>query len=208
MTQHTISLVYKSRIDANCSVLVPPSSAIDAWYGTNDVRKSVSNMYTKHKKHVEHIDSFKYLGVVLDMKLSFTEHVTAVQQKSQQRLHVLRKLQAFNVDPKLLLRLDRSIIEPLIMYCSTCYYPALSIGNRTRLLKISHVAAKIIGLPTSMLSEMIDHAILKKARAIAAESDHPLFTYFYVLSSRRRYRCIKAKQLAIARVLCLWQLES
>ena len=61
------------------------------------------------------------------------------------------------------------------------------------LLKISHVSAKIIGLPTPMLSEIIDHAILKKARAVATESDHPLSTYFHVLPSRRRYRCLKCK---------------
>ena len=78
------------------------------------------------------------------------QHVTSVQKKSPQRLHVLRKLRAFSVDPKLLLRLYRSITEPLIMYSSTCYYPALSVSNRyrTRLLTISHVAPKIIGLPT------------------------------------------------------------
>ena len=86
---------------------------------------------------VEQVDSFKYLGVILDEKLSFTEHVTAVQKKSQQRLHVLRKLRAFYVDPLLLLRLYRSIIEPLLTYCTICYYPALSGKNRNRLLKIS-----------------------------------------------------------------------
>ncbi|KAK2189868.1 hypothetical protein NP493_95g05039 [Ridgeia piscesae] len=131
---------------------------------------------------VEQVDSFKYLGVILDEKLSFTEHVTAVQKKSQQRLHVLRKLRAFYVDP-LLLRIYRSIIEPLSTYCSICYYPALSVKNRNRLLKISHVSAKIIGLPTPKLSEIIDHAILKKARAVATESDHPLSTFFHVLPS-------------------------
>ena len=129
------------------------------------------------------VDSFKYLGVILDAKLSFTEHVTAVQKKSQQRLHVLRKLRAFYVDPLLLLRLYLSIIEPLLTYCSICYYPALSVKNRNRLVKISHVSAKIIGLPTPKLSEIIDHAILKKARAVATESDHPLSTFFHVLPS-------------------------
>ena len=143
---------------------------------------------------VEQVDSFKYLGVILDEKLSFTKHVTAVQKKSQQRLHVLRKLRAFYVDPLLLLlRLYRSIIEPLITYCSICYNPALSVKNRNRLLKMSHVSAKIIGLPTPMLSEIIDHAILKKARAVATESDHPLSTFFHVLPSQRRYRCIRCK---------------
>ncbi|KAK2177254.1 hypothetical protein NP493_610g01009 [Ridgeia piscesae] len=136
---------------------------------------------------------------VLDEKLSFTEHVTAVQKKSQQRLHVLRKLRAFYVDPLLLLRLYRSIIEALLTYCSICYYPALSVKNRNRLMKISHVSAKIIGLPTPKLSEIIDHAILKKARAVATESDHPLSTFFHVLPSQRRYRCIKCKTCRYSR---------
>ena len=115
------------------------------------------------------------------------------------RLHVLRKLRAFYVDPLLLLRLYRSIIEPLLTNCSICYYPALSVKNRNRLLKISHVSAKIIGLPTPKLSEIIDHAILKKARAVATESDHPLSTFFHVLPSQRRYRCIKCKTCRYSR---------
>ena len=87
---------------------------------------------------VEQVDSFKYLGVVLDTKPTFTEHVTVVQKKSQQRLHVLRKLGAFSVDAKRLLCLYRSIIEPRIMYCSTCYYPALSVGNRMASKNLRH----------------------------------------------------------------------
>ena len=149
-------------------------------------------------KPVEQVDSFKYLGVILDEFFSFTEHVTAVQKKSQQRLHVLRKLRAFYVDP-LLLRLYRSTIEPLLTYCSICYYPALSVKNRNRLLKISHVSAKIIGLPTPKLTEIIDHAIFKKAHAAATESDHPLSTFFHVLPSQRRNRCIKCKTCRYSR---------
>ena len=87
---------------------------------------------------VEQVASFKYLGVVLDTKLPFTEYVTAMRKKSQQRLHILRKMRAFSVDPKRLLCLYRSIIEPLIMYCRICYYPSLSASNRTKLLNISH----------------------------------------------------------------------
>ena len=73
------------------------------------------------------------------------------------------------------------------------HYSALFVKKRNRLLKISHVFANIIGLPTPMLSKIIDHAILKKARAVATESDHPFSTFFHVLLSQRRYRCIKCK---------------
>ena len=107
---------------------------------------------------VEQLDSFKYLGVILDEKLLFKDHVSAVPKRSQQRRHVLRKLRPFYVDPLLLLRLYSSIFEPLIPYCSISYYPDVSVKTRNRLMKISHVSAKIIGLPTPMLSEIIDHA--------------------------------------------------
>ena len=43
---------------------------------------------------------------------------------------------------------------------------------------------------------MIHNAILKKAHAVSAESDRQLFSYFHVLPSRRRYRCIKCKTAA------------
>ena len=86
--------------------------------------RTVNSPIVINGEPVEQIDSFKYLGVMLDENISFTKHVTAVQKKSQQRLHVLRQLRAFYVDPLLLLRLYRSIIEPLITYCNICYYPA------------------------------------------------------------------------------------
>ena len=124
--------------------------------------------------------------------IGFWDYVTSMQMKSQQQLHALWKLRAFDVDP-VLLRRYRSIIQILITYCSICYYPALSVKYRNRFLKISHVSAKIIGLPTPILSEIIDHAILKKARAVATESDHPLSTFFHVRPSQRRFRCIKCK---------------
>ena len=141
---------------------------------------------------VEHVDSFKYLAF----------HLQSMLQPCKRSLSsdFLRMLRAFYVDPLLLLlRLYRSIIEPLLTYCSICYYPAVSVKNRNRLLKISHVSAKIIGLPTPKLSEIIDHAILKKAHAVATESDHPLSTFFHVLPSQRRYRCIKCKTCRYSR---------
>ena len=58
---------------------------------------------------------------------------------------------------------------------------------------------QIIGLPTPKLTEIIDHAILKKAHAVATESDHPLSTFFHVLPSQRRYRCIKCKTCRYSR---------
>ena len=49
------------------------------------------------------------------------------------------------------------------------------------LLSTRACLGNIIGVPTPLLSEIINHAILRKARAVAIESDHPLSTFFHVL---------------------------
>ena len=59
-------------------------------------------------------------------------------------------------------------------------------------LLYNYVAPNVV-LSISISYQLFDHAILKKARAVATESDHPLSTFFHVLPSRRRYRCIKCK---------------
>ena len=49
---------------------------------------------------VEVVDSFKYLGLTLDSKLSFCQHITSTQRKGQQRLYVPRTLKSFHLRPK------------------------------------------------------------------------------------------------------------
>ena len=99
-----------------------------------------------------------------------------------------------NLDSKLLLLLYRSIIESVLTYCNICYFPLLSVANRNKLLKVSNTAAKIIGLPTPSLSQLCEVATLRKARALADETDHPLSEYFCLLPSGRRYRCMKCSK--------------
>ena len=120
--------------------------------------------------------------------------MTAVQKKCQQRLHVLRRLRAFNLDPKYLLLLYRSIVESVLSYCSVCFFPLLSVTNRNKLIKISNTASKIIGLPTPALTDLNERATVRKARVVAADSNHPLHEYFEILPSGRRYRCLKCKK--------------
>ena len=71
---------------------------------------------------MEVTDTFKYLGITLDNKLTFGPHVQGVYKKCQQRLYLLRKLRSFHINPKLLLLLYRSIIESVLTYCSICFF--------------------------------------------------------------------------------------
>jgi hypothetical protein len=151
------------------------------------------------QEQVEMVESIRYLGLILDSSLSFKDQVTSVQKKCQQRLHVLRRLRSFHLDPQLLHNLYRSIIEPLLTYCSTIYHPSLSVTERNKLIKISSTASKIIGLPVPPITEITDKALLRKAHAVSADSSHPLHAEFELLPSGRRYRSTKCKKAKFSR---------
>ena len=148
---------------------------------------------------VEIVESFRYLGVVLDSALNFKEQVTSVQKKCQQRLYVLRRLRSFELDPQLLLNLYRSIIEPLLTYCGSIYHPSLCVTEKNKLVQISKTASKIIGRPVPSLSEITDKALLRKAHSVSADSSHPLHSEFELLPSGRRYRSIRCKKAKYSR---------
>ena len=51
---------------------------------------------------VEVVSKFKYLGTLIDNKLSFSDNSDLIYKKSQQRLYLLRKLRSFDVSRELL----------------------------------------------------------------------------------------------------------
>ena len=53
-------------------------------------------------QEVETVDEYKYLGTIIDNKLSWKPNSHHVHTKAQQRLFYLRKLRAFNVDTTIL----------------------------------------------------------------------------------------------------------
>ncbi|KAI9513962.1 hypothetical protein NQZ68_038022 [Dissostichus eleginoides] len=50
------------------------------------------------------------------------------------------------------------IIQPILMYCSACFFNMLTVTNQTKLTRIANTAARIIGLPTPNLTVQPSHA--------------------------------------------------
>ena len=146
---------------------------------------------------VEIVDNFKYLGLTLDDRLSFKSHVVATQKKCQQRLYILRRLASFNLQPKLLLNLYRSIIEPVLTYCNVIFWPSISETEKKKLLKVTKIAAKLVGLPVPSLSALCDKSLLRKACAVADDTSHPLQSEFVRLPSSRRYRTLRCSRIRL-----------
>ena len=55
-----------------------------------------------HNNEVEIVSKYKYLGTIFDDKLKWDDNAEEIVKKGQQRLYLLRKLNYFSVDQKIL----------------------------------------------------------------------------------------------------------
>lgn len=82
---------------------------------------------------IELTDNHKYLGIIIDDKLSFEANVSVVCKKIQQRLFFLRKMGTFNVCTKMLTLLYKAFIESVFSFCIVAWFGNLTLSNRNRL---------------------------------------------------------------------------
>lgn len=147
---------------------------------------------------VEIVDSFKYLGVTIDSALTFDQH----HRHSKEKLTTINNPETERtLAPPLLLRLYQSIIQPVMLYCSTCFFNLLTVKNRTKLIKVTNTAAKIVGLPAPSLTELNNRAIGRFAFSIEQDHAHPLPEHLTPLPSGRRYRALRCKKAQLGRSL-------
>ena len=74
---------------------------------------------------VEVVSNFKYLGSLIDNKLSFNDNSDLIYKKSQQCLYLLRKLRSFDVSRELLQIVYKSLVESVLTFNIVVWY-----GNR------------------------------------------------------------------------------
>jgi len=139
-------------------------------------------------EEIEMVSEYKYLGVIIDHKLSWEQCADAVFKKGQQRLYFLRKLNYFNVDNKFLTMFYKSFIESILSYCIVCWYGYSKITHRNKLGKIVKTCRKIIGKQQVDMYQLYLTRLQQKADKVCMDTTHPLSVEFMPLPSGRRYR--------------------
>lgn len=104
------------------------------WFSTHCT--SLNPIFTNGEK-VEHVGSFKYIGITVDNEPTFDPHTTDVKC-CQQGLSAICRLKALFVDPHLLSPLHKSIIQSIILCCSPFSHCAVCLQQE-------QIASKIIG---------------------------------------------------------------
>ena len=76
---------------------------------------------------VKPTSSAKYLGVLFDDKLSFSEHFNQIELKATKRLNIFKILMKNGVDANTMIRLYKTYVRPLFEYGSISFLPAHGI---------------------------------------------------------------------------------
>ena len=105
-------------------------------------RKPISNKYYLDTEILEKKDKIKYLGAIIDKKLTFGQHI---QEKSKNATTVLNMLRRnLHFAPRSVKRKAyTACVLPIIEYASSCWAPTSQKSNNT-LEMVQHNAAKFV----------------------------------------------------------------
>lgn len=141
-----------------------------------DYRKSkkVPSVVTINGSIVERVDRYKYLGVVIDNRLSWHEHVEALLKNLSSRMYCMRIMKKFNVNKNILAMFYNSVI------CGVWQYNLLSWGGNTRtedknaIDAVIRQASRLIGEVQPSLATSYQRQLGMKLQKIIQDNGHPL----------------------------------
>ncbi len=154
-----------------------------------DFRKNVPMHKVPYIKGqtVDSVQSYKYLGTIIDSKLSFKANCEAVCRKGHQRLFFLRKLCKFHIDKTLLIMFYHAYIES-VLFCLVSWYGNLSLKSRNSIDQIAKWASRLIGEPLLTPVSLYIRQVQRVGASILSDRLHPLYYEFQYLPSNRRLR--------------------
>ena len=92
---------------------------------------------------VEPVESFKFLGVHITNKLTWSKRTKTVVKRAQQSLFPLRRLKRFGMGPQILKKFYSCTIEIILTGCTTAWYGNCSAFDQKTLQKVVRTAQYI-----------------------------------------------------------------
>ena len=150
---------------------------------------------TMKGEKVERVHSYKYLGVHIDDKLTFSDHTHTVNKKCQQRLYLLRKLSRLHVNTDILHTYYLCHIESILTYAFMAWFGGLAENERKKLARTVNIGSKLCGGgDCKQLTKLYDERVVRKAKRIVRDPTHALHQYFTLLPSGRRFCALDGKK--------------
>lgn len=148
---------------------------------------------------VERVHEYRYLGTIIDDKLSFVKNTDAVKKKCRQRMYMLYQLRSLKVSSRTIELCYRAYIESILTFSFVCWYNTLTVKSKNPLSSIVNLCTKIIGKKQIPLEQLFHERALNKAIKISTDPTHPLSVLFVKLPSGRRFSSIQCKTVRFSR---------
>lgn len=81
----------------------------------------------------------KYLGTLFDSQLKCDKNIESIVKRGQQRIHLLRKLNFFNVYNNILCMFYQTFIESILTFPFICWFGGLPVKDKNSLFSIVKV---------------------------------------------------------------------
>ena len=108
--------------------------------------------------------------------MKWDDNIEEIVKKGQQRLYLLRKLNYFSTDQKILTLsfFNKTFIETVLSFSFIGWFHSLGVKNRNSLQRMVCIASKITAVPQRDLAFFCERQILWKARSTLTKKDHIL----------------------------------
>ena len=124
---------------------------------------------TLNGEMISSCNSAKLLGVIIDERLSFQDHVDSVVSKCNQRIFALRKLKSYGTDRSSLLRYYSAMIMSVLVYACPAWFPLTDKQCRHDLESVQRRVVEIIAPECSGYTERLDTLSLNTLESVLKE---------------------------------------
>lgn len=119
---------------------------------------------------LEIVDSFKYLGVIIDKNLKFTEHFDYVMKKLKKKVSVLGRLR-YCLPTKTKHMVFNALVKPHTKYCETMFvYANKSVVDRIQVI-LNDGMRHVLGIPYHKIKDTSVVSMLTKLKHIKFEDE-------------------------------------
>ena len=125
---------------------------------------------------VEQAKSYKYLGLIIDNKLSFSEHIKVVMKKVNKRMYFVRTMKKLRVDPNIVALFFNSTIPPVLSYGCMAFYGNLPQYPKNDLDKPKRSCQRLISKKIELTDNDQEYKtrLTKFSRRVLTDPSHPL----------------------------------
>ena len=140
-----------------------------------------------NNKTIDIVPRAKYLGVILDNKLLFEEHIKEVSKKAAKRLFLVKKINYIMKNKKIVSAAYKAFVQPLLMYCSTVMNRAITQKDNKKLQACNRYAIRRGWIDQKSLENTQKKVFDNLVTKIVRDKEHPLHQEFKKLPSGRRF---------------------